>query len=52
MLNIVGDQGLLAARNWLSVVFDEPGDAWPRLRLWAKWYTEEGGIEPQVTVEA
>lgn len=52
MMDVTADRQLLLRRNWLSAVFDEPRDDWPRVRLWLKWYTEEGGVEPQVVVEA
>ena len=52
MLDVTGDEQLLLRRNWLSVVFDEQGQDWPSVRMWLKWYTEQGGVEPQVVVEA
>lgn len=56
MINVTANALLLAERNWLSCVFDEPHEQQhgrhPRVRLWMQWCTEKLGIQPQVVVEA
>lgn len=44
-LGEVGDELLLARRNWLSLRFDPPGK---EDRLWAQWRTETGPVEPRL----
>lgn len=53
VVDVTSGTRYLRARNWLSAMLDEPDPSAPdaRVRLWMKWYTEKGGIEPQAVVE-
>ncbi|MEW5928949.1 MAG: alkaline phosphatase D family protein [Gemmatimonadota bacterium] len=55
MLEVTTGKRYLNARNWLSTVFDEPGPSEQgpdlRMRMWMKWFTDKGGVEPEVRVE-
>lgn len=53
LVDVTGGRQFLRARNWLSAVFDlhEEDESNPSARLWMKWFTDDGGIEPQVVVD-
>jgi hypothetical protein len=50
LLPISADQFLLRETNWLSIEPDRPGD--PRRRLWIRWITADGPVEPPLVVHA